>query len=274
MNSNALSARTIAITSGKGGVGKSCVTANLACALAGNGKRVLILDGDLGLANMDILFNLQPAGTLHDVLHGRRELRDVLLSACAGVCVLPSGSGLEEYSRLSGDARMQLPRLLAQVVHEYDYVLIDTGAGISEVVLYTASLAHDVIVVATTEPTSFTDAYATVKVMASQQQRQRFDVVINQVRKGENGAAVAEKLQHTADNFLQKQFGRRIVLEFAGEIPTDPAIVASVRARQPVILRAPQTPAAMALSDLARTLALRKPKLFGLRDSITAAAEI
>src|SRR6187549_1397446 len=95
-------ARTIAITSGKGGVGKSCVTANLACAFAAAGKRVLVLDGDLGLANMDILLNLQPVGTLQEVLHGERTLAEVLLSGPAGMSVLPSGSGLAEYARLSG----------------------------------------------------------------------------------------------------------------------------------------------------------------------------
>ena len=265
MNATRVPARTIAITSGKGGVGKSCVTANLACALAGGGSRVLVLDADFGLANMDILLNLQPAGTLHDVLHGERTLSDVLLSGPAGMRVLPSGSGLAEYARLSGDARARLPQVLGEIIHDYDYVLIDTGAGISEVVMYTASLAQDVLIIATPEPTSFTDAYATIKVLAFQQARTRFSLAINQVRKGQSGAAVARKMQQTADDFLQEQFGQRIAIDFAGEIPSDAAIEASVRARTPVILRAPQSPAALALGKLASTLARQKPSSLGLR---------
>lgn len=267
MNAIPAAARTIAITSGKGGVGKSCVTANLACAFAGDGKRVLVLDADLGLANMDILLNLRPAGTLHDVLHGTRTLADVLLKGPAGISVLPSGSGLAEYARLSGDARERLPQVLSALIHDFDYILIDTGAGISEVVMYTASLAQDVLIVATPEPTSFADAYATIKVMAFQQERSRFSLAINQVRKGQSGEAVARKMQQTADQFLQEQFGRRIVLDFAGEIPADAAIEASVRARMPAILRDPQSPAALALDRLARTLAVQRPALLGLRDA-------
>jgi len=267
MNANRAAARTIAITSGKGGVGKSCITANLACALAREGSRVLVLDADLGLANMDILLNLQPAGTLHDVLHGVHTMAEVLLKGPAGITVLPSGSGLAEYSRLSGDTRDRLPQVLNEIIDDFDHILIDTGAGISEVVLYTASLAQDVLIVATPEPTSFADAYATIKVMAYQQERARFSVAINQVRKGQSGAAVVQKMQKTADHFLQEQFGHRIVLDFAGEIPADPAIEASVRARTPAILRDPAAPAAVALGKLARYITAQKPPARGLREA-------
>ena len=265
MNATRVPARTIAITSGKGGVGKSCVTANLACALARDGRRVLVLDADLGLANMDILLNLQPVGTLHDVLHRVRTLADVLLTGPAGMRVLPSGSGLAEYARLSGDARERLPQVLGEIIHDFDYILIDTGAGISDVVMYTASLAQDVLIIATPEPTSFADAYATIKVLAFRQARTSFSVAINQVRKGQSGEAVARKMQQTADHFLQEQFGRRIVLDFAGEIPADSAIEASVRARNPAVLRDPQSPAALALGKLARVLARQNPVSLGLR---------
>ena len=139
------------------------------------------------------------------------------------------------------------------------------SAGISDVVMYTVSLAQDVLIIATPEPTSFTDAYATIKVLAFQQGRARFSIAINQVRNGQSGAAIARKMQQTADNFLQEQFGHRIVLDFAGEIPADVAVEASVRARTPVILRAPQSPAALALDQLARSLARQKPSSLGLR---------
>lgn len=265
MNDIRTAARTIAVSSGKGGVGKSCVTANIACALARAGKRVLVLDADLGLANMDILLNLQTAGSLHEVLHGTRSLADVLLKGPAGMSVLPSGSGLAESARLSGEARARLAQVLSELVCDFDYILIDTGAGISEVVMYTASLVQEVLIIATPEPTSFADAYATIKVMASQQERSNFWLAINQVRKGQSGEAVAQKMQQTADRFLQEQFGRRIVLDFLGEIPSDPAMAASVRARTPVILHDPAAPAALALGRFAQALAAKRPALRGLR---------
>jgi flagellar biosynthesis protein FlhG len=265
-------ARTIAITSGKGGVGKSCVTANLGCALARRGSRVLVLDADLGLANMDILLNLQPVGTLQDVLDGARTLSEVLLKGPSGMAVLPSGSGLAEYARLTGEARARLPQVLSELVHDYDYILIDTGAGISEVVMYTASLAQEVLVVATPEPTSFADAYATIKVMASQQERSGFGIVVNQVRKNQSGQVIAAKLQQTADRFLKEQFGHRILLEFAGEIPADSAVEASVRARTPVLMHDAQSPAAREFEKLARFVAKQTPQVLGLRVAAPLAA--
>lgn len=258
-------ARTIAITSGKGGVGKSAVTANLSCALARRGARVLLLDADLGLANMDILMNLHPVGTLQDVLDGDRTLDDVTITGPAGVVVLPSGSGLAEYARLTGDARVKLPEALGAVVNDFDYILLDTGAGISDEVIYTVSLAQEVIVVATPEPTSFADAYATIKVLALQQNRSQFSLAINMVRKEGQGKTVAAKLQQTADRFLQQQFGRRIALDYLGEIPADVAVEVSVRARTPVLLHDSTSPAARALDQISGIVARQKPAAAGLR---------
>lgn len=152
-------ASILAVTSGKGGVGKTFVSANLAAALARRGERVLVLDADLGLANLDVVLNLFPKITLHDVFTGKAKLEEAILPAPGGFHVLLAGSGLVEYSRLTADVREQLLKIIETVTPRYDRVLLDTGAGISDVVLFTVSLATDVLVVATPEPTSLTDAY-------------------------------------------------------------------------------------------------------------------
>src|SRR6218665_4003320 len=164
-------ARTVAITSGKGGVGKTFFSANLAAALTRQGLKVLVLDADLGLANLDVVLNLFPKITLHDVFTGKAQLEDAILPAPGGFSVLLAGSGLVEYSRLTPEVRDKLLEIIETVAPRFDRILIDTGAGISDVVLYAVSLAHEVLVVATPEPTSLTDAYATIKVLATQQQR-------------------------------------------------------------------------------------------------------
>ncbi|HEY9022981.1 MAG TPA: AAA family ATPase, partial [Burkholderiaceae bacterium] len=154
-------ARITAITSGKGGVGKTFLSANLATALARQGEKVLVLDADLGLANLDVVLNLFPKITLHDVFTGKNTLDQAILETGGGFSVLLAGSGMVEYSRLTPEVREQLTDVIKQVVPRFDRILLDTGAGISDVVLYTVSLADEVLIVATPEPTSLTDAYAT-----------------------------------------------------------------------------------------------------------------
>ncbi|GAB4042553.1 MAG: hypothetical protein Fur0014_14810 [Rubrivivax sp.] len=146
---SAKNVRITAVTSGKGGVGKTFVAANLAAALARQGQRVLVLDADLGLANLDVVLNLFPKITLHDVFSGKSRLDEAILPAPGGFSVLLAGSGMVEYSRMTPEVREQLQQVIDEVAPRYDHVLLDTGAGISDVVLYTVSLAHDVIVVAT-----------------------------------------------------------------------------------------------------------------------------
>ncbi|HKX94156.1 MAG TPA: AAA family ATPase, partial [Methylibium sp.] len=144
---SAARARILAVTSGKGGVGKTFVSANLAAALARRGLNVLVLDADLGLANLDVVLNLHPKVTLHDVFTGQATLEQAVLPAPGGFSVLLAGSGLVEYSRLTPEVRDQLLAVIDQVAPRYDIVLLDTGAGISDVVLYTVSLAGEVLVV-------------------------------------------------------------------------------------------------------------------------------
>ena len=171
--------KVLAVTSGKGGVGKTFVSANLAAALAKRGHRVLVLDADLGLANLDVVLNLYPKITLHDVFTGKAKLEEAIVRAPGGFSVLLAGSGMVEYSRLTPEVRDDFLRIISGLMPHYDIVLLDTGAGISDVVLFAVSLASEVLVVATPEPTSLTDAYATIKVLVGQQKRQNIRMVIN-----------------------------------------------------------------------------------------------
>ena len=165
------SGKVLAVTSGKGGVGKTFVSANLAAALAKRGHRVLVLDADLGLANLDVVLNLYPKVTMHDVFTGKAKLEEAIIRAPGGFSVLLAGSGMVEYSRLTPEVRDEFLRIITGLIPHYDVLLLDTGAGISDVVLFAVSLASVVLVVATPEPTSLTDAYATIKVLAAQQKR-------------------------------------------------------------------------------------------------------
>ena len=250
-------ARVIAVTSGKGGVGKSVLTANLAWALVRAGRRVLVLDADLGLANLDILLNLEPKATLHDVLTGARALHEVILDGPDGLQILPAGSGLAEYSRLTSDLRERLPEVLDLLAQDYDYVFLDTGAGISDVVLFTTALAEEVLVVATPEPTSLADAYAAIKVMAMQHERSVFSLVTNQVTKERPGEKLAKQLQQVADRFLPEQLGRTIELVHLGSVPADLAVERSVCQRRLVMISAPESAAAQAVGAIARQLDAR-----------------
>jgi flagellar biosynthesis protein FlhG len=251
-------ARTLAVTSGKGGVGKTLVSANLAAALTRRGQRVLVLDADLGLANLDVVLNLHSKVTLHDVFGGKATLDDAILTAPGGFSVLLAGSGLVEYSRLTDDVREQLLRIVEVVRPRFDVILLDTGAGISDVVLFAVSLADEVLVVATPEPTSLTDAYATIKVLAMQQGRRRIKLVVNQVSTQGEGRAIFGQLRQVIDRYVVPSLpsGEAVTLELLGEMPTDPTVREAVLKRRLMIEWMPGCPAAKALGALADKLML------------------
>ncbi len=253
-----LRSRITAVTSGKGGVGKTFVSANLAAALARVGRKVLVLDADLGLANLDVVLNLFPKITLHDVFTGKSTLQDAILPAPGGFEVLLAGSGMVEYSRMTAEVREQLQQVIDQVVPRYDHVLLDTGAGISDVVLYTVSLAGEVLVVATPEPTSLTDAYATIKVLATTQGRRRISLVVNQVRKAGEGRTVRAQLQQVVDRYVSPGLDKPLQIELLGEVPTDPAVREAVVRRQLLLEVLPGAPAAQGLVAVATRMAARQ----------------
>ena len=251
-------ARVLAVTSGKGGVGKTFLSANLAAALAKRGRRVLVLDADLGLANLDVVLNLYPKVTLHDVFTGKVHLEDAILPAPGGFSVLLAGSGLVEYSRLTPEVREQLLRIIDTLAPRFDHILLDTGAGISDVVLYAVSLADDVLVLATPEPTSMTDAYATIKVLATQQQRREIRLIVNQVGRVGEGRAIRGQLQLVVDRFVTPMLpegSAAPVLELLGEVPLDPAVREAVQKRQLLLELLPGCAAAQAVVAIAAKLA-------------------
>jgi len=248
---HAARARITAITSGKGGVGKTFVSANLAAALAASGRRVLVLDADLGLANLDVVLNLFPKITLHDVFTGKHTIDEALTEVSGGFTVLLAGSGLVEYSRLTADVREMLVQTIASVAPRFDHVLLDTGAGISDVVLYTVSLADEVLIVATPEPTSLTDAYATIKVLASTQGRRAIKLVVNQKLPGTDGRTVRSQLQQVIDRYVSPGLDVPLTLDLVGEVPTDDAVRDAVRRRQLLHECYPGSPAAQAIAALA-----------------------
>ncbi len=244
-------ARVTAVTSGKGGVGKTFVAANLAAALARRGQRVLVLDADLGLANLDVVLNLYSKLTLHDVFTGTTSLEDAILPAPGKFSVLLAGSGMVEYSRMTPEVGDKLRQVIEQVRPRFDHVLLDTGAGISDVVLFTISLADEVLIVATPEPSSMADAYATVKVLATTQAPRPVHLLVNQVQRHGDGRQVWAQLQLVVDRFVNTQSATPLRLSLLGEIPLDTAVREAVQRRQLLLDTVPGSPAGKGLSSAA-----------------------
>ena len=241
--------RVVAVTSGKGGVGKTNVTANLAVALAHLGRRVMVLDADVGLGNLDVLLGLTPPYTLADVLSGRRRLREVVFPGPGGIRVLPAGSGFQNLTALSDHQIRELQSEMDELQEETDVLLIDTGAGIGRNVTSFATMAQDIIVVATPEPTSLTDAYALMKVLSTQYSERRFRLLVSMTRTPTDGGDVYRKLSLVAERFLH------ISIDFLGSIPYDPRLTEAVCQQRPLVELYPQSKAAQAFLGLAHDLA-------------------
>jgi flagellar biosynthesis protein FlhG len=249
-------ARRYAVISGKGGVGKSVITANLAAALSAEGLRTLVVDGDLGLASLDVLLGIKPLCTLHDVLHRDKSVESALLDTQAGFKLLPSGSGLMEGTVLTETASSRFSEILGSLAQSYDAILLDAGAGIGDVVIFLAGLADELFVVATPEPTSVVDAYATIKVIARQLGRRNFNLLVNQVDPADPdraGAVVARQLQQVVSRFLTSE--EEVQIRLAGSIPRDPELARSVNSQRLVWQANPDAPSSRTITRLAGYLA-------------------
>jgi len=250
-------ARRYAIVSGKGGVGKTMITANLAAALSRSGDRTLVLDADLGLANLDVLLGVAAPGSLLDVLSGRLAIRDAVVHTRAGFDLLPAGSGAFETTLLTPDLACNLESLLRDIESGYDAILFDAGAGIGEVVLFFARIADEVVLVVTPEPTSLMDAYATVKVLALRFGCTTFHLVVNQAdprHPERSGLNVANHLQQVVTKFIPAGEGPPIRLHLAGSLPTDPAVRKAISRQQLLMESEPNAPVACLFPRLAESL--------------------
>jgi flagellar biosynthesis protein FlhG len=242
--------RVIAVTSGKGGVGKSNVVVNLGVALAQQGLKVLLIDADLGLANLDILLGLSPQYSIHDVLQLRKTLPEVLVEGPEGLKILPASSGIPDLAELDEYQKMFLLNELDNYSETIDVALIDTGAGISRNVLFFNIAALERVVVANNEPTSITDAYALIKVLATQHNERRFKLLVNGLSQPREAEAVYRTLLKVSERFL----GRDISLEYLGYIPHDDAVTKAVLKQQPVLTLFPKSRVAKAFTQMARRL--------------------
>ena len=237
--------RVISVTSGKGGVGKTNVSINLAYALAALGRRVYLLDADLGLANVDVLLNLTPTYTLDDVLAGEKELRDIVADGPGNIKVLPSSTGVVEMAELDEERQTRLLEKLRELDESIDYLIIDTGAGIASNVLRFNVCADEIILVVTPEPSSMTDAYSVIKVMASRYDIRSFNLLANSLDSPKEGDRVFERLQKVTRDFLQLE------LNYLGGIPRDPKLIRAVRSQRPLLEMFPDSPAAKSIKALA-----------------------
>ncbi len=228
MNDSAL--RVLAVSSGKGGVGKTNVVANLSYALSKRGKRVLVVDADLGLNNIDILLGLTPKYHIGHVLSGEKSVEEIIVKGPADISLLPAGDGLQELTQLESEKKVFLMDELDRVSRKYDFLIFDTGAGISANVTYFCSAAHEIILIATTEPTSLTDVYALIKVLYLKHAQKHFRMIINSVDSEREAHGVFRNLSAVTDKFL-----RNISVEYLGYILSDPNVAKAVRQQKAVL---------------------------------------
>jgi flagellar biosynthesis protein FlhG len=238
--------QVIAVTGGKGGVGKTTIAVNLASALAERGKQVMLLDGDLGLANVDVFLGLTPRLTVADVLAGNCSLEEIVLDAPQGFKVVPAASGIAELAELDTLSHVGLVRAFGDITAKVDILIIDTAAGIAGSVLQFSQAAQQVLVVLCDEPASLTDAYALIKILSRDHGVKQFRVVVNEVRGRGMGQALFQRFERVATRFLS------VELDYVGEIPEDAFLRRSIREQRPVVTAYPSAPASVALKTLAQ----------------------
>lgn len=249
--------RVITVTSGKGGVGKSNLTLGLGLALSQMGKKVLVWDADLGLANIDVLLGLKTTSTIHDLLNGSKTLPEIIVDGPAGLRIMPAASGILELGELSEGQKQRLLSEFDDWSDDLDFLLIDTAAGIGGNVIYFNLAAQERIVVLTNEPTSITDAYALIKVLSTRYQQNSFHILPNQVAGPKEAKNVFSLISTVADKHLNQ-----VSLSLLGFVPKDDSVVKAVRAQKPFLLVDPDSEASRRIVDVAKRLVANPPDEF------------
>ena len=243
------SAPVIAISGGKGGVGKSTLALNLGVALSAQGRRVLLIDGDLSLANLDVLLGLTPDYNIEHLIRDETSLRQVLVEGPRGLQLLPAASGVPDLAGLEGGIRDRLLSTLSSSVHDVDQMIVDTGAGLGRTTLALQLAASRVVLVTTPEPTSLVDAYATLKVLWAADPAKPVDLVVNGADDEPQGYEIYRRLSSAAQRFLGATPG------WLGPVLQDPHVVESVRRQSCLIEFAPDSPAAICYERIASVVA-------------------
>ncbi len=237
--------KVIAVSGGKGGVGKTNVSLNTSIALAQLGKRVLVLDADLGLANVDVMLGLRVKRNISHVLSGECELDDIIIEGPSGIKIIPATSGTQSMVDLTPSEHAGLIRAFSEMQTEFDVLIVDTAAGISDMVLSFARASQDVMLVVCDEPTSITDCYALMKLLSRDHGVFKFKVVANMVRSQREGQQLFSKLTKVTDRFLD------VALELVAIVPFDENIRNSVRKQKSIVEAFPNSPASLAFKELA-----------------------
>ncbi len=240
--------RVIAVTSGKGGVGKTNLAVNLGVALAQAGKRVALLDADMSLANVDVLLGLSSEFNLSHVLRGEKSIKEIMLKGPEGLFVIPASSGLQYMSKISAREQAGIIHAFSEIDQDIDILIVDTAAGISPNVVNFSRASQDIILVICDEPASLTDAYAYIKLLNRDFGIGRFQIITNMVNSVQQGQQLFTKLAKVTDKYLDVSLG------YVGAVPFDDALRMAVQKQKPVVQVFPQSKSALAIKDLARQI--------------------
>lgn len=249
--------KTIAVASGKGGVGKTNMVANLAVAMKKIGKDVLVMDADLGLSSIDVLLQLAPAYTIQHVLNGEKRLQDIIIDGPHGIKILPAGSGVQELTALNEFQRLRILEEFDAFHSDIDVLLIDTSPGISENVAFFCIAAQEIIIITSPEPTAITDAYALIKVLSTRYQEKEFLILVNSAKHADEGLDIFRRLSLAAEKFLN------ISLDYLGHIPCDADVQRAVKAQRAFVDVFPQSPAAKEIMQIASKIMMPRDNVKG-----------
>lgn len=240
--------RIISVTGGKGGIGKTTLSVNLAVAFAKLRKKVLLLDADLGLANVDVMLGLHPQKTLHDVLLGNCELKDVCLSGPYGLKIIPGASGVQQMAELSSPEYVGIIRAFSSYVEEIDVMIVDMASGISSQVIDFTNASQDILIVICNDPSSLMDSYAVIKILHQKYARKRFGIIVNKTKSQYEGLEVFSRFQTAIEQFIN------VSLHYLGDIPSDDAVLLAAKDSVSFVDKYPQARASFAVNSICHSI--------------------